>query len=327
MSAAFLTAMPVVILASVTLLGLVIHHDRRSRQLDRRALRISQAASTASIAAPGAAGLSLRKTRHAARLGHLADLAATIVPRPERLSTALARARMPLSVGDFVATSAALGLAAAVAAWLLLTSLLAAAASSVVAIGVPALIVRSRIRRREARFLRDLPDAIDLIVRAIRSGLPVSEAVGTVAQEFDGPVSDIFAMLDGQLRIGMDINDALRVASQSMPLPELRFLALSIGIQRETGGNLGEILRNLSGSLRRRQTFQLKIKAMTSEARSSALIIGSLPFIVAALVGFVNPSYIARLYADQRGLLVLSCGLTSLSLGFLTMKRLVRIVD
>ena len=327
MLTALLAAAPGLIIGSTVLLGLVIHHDRRRRHLDRRAVRVSQSSTSGSTTASGAAGVSLRKASHPLRLGHLADLAAAIVPRPERLSTALARARIALSVGDFVAMSTALGLAAGVVAWLLLASLLAAAASSALAIAVPPLIVRSRIHRREARFLRGLPDAIDLIVRAIRSGLPVSEAIGTVAEEFDGPVAEVFGMLDGQLRIGMDIGDALWMAARTMPLPEFRFFALSIGIQRETGGNLGEILRNLSGTLRRRQQFQLKIKAMTSEARSSALIIGSLPFIVAALVSFVNPGYISRLYADQRGVSFYHADSASLALGFLTMKRLVKIVD
>jgi tight adherence protein B len=327
MNTAFLAAAPGLIIASAVLLGLVVYQDRRARRLDQRALRISLASASGAATPAGSGVLSLRKASQPLRLGHLADLAAALVPRPEMLSIVLARARVALSVGDFVAMSGALALAAAVVAWLLHSSLLVAAASSVLGIAAPALLVRSRIRGREARFLRGMPDAIDLVVRAIRSGLPVSEAIGTVAEEFDGPVSEIFGALDGQLRIGMDLNDALWTAARSMPLAEFRFLALSIAIQRETGGNLGEILRNLSATLRRRQQFQLKIKAMASEARASAMIIGSLPFIVAALVSFVNPNYIARLYADQRGILVLSCGIASLTLGFLTMKRLVKIVD
>ncbi len=327
MNTTLLAAVPALVLASALLLGLALHHDRRSRRFGERASRVGQEGTSSSTAAIRTPDLSLRKASQPLRLGRLADLAAAIVPRPQMISTALARSRIALSVGDFVAISVALSLAAALAAWFLLASPSAAAGGVALGIAVPAWVVRSRIRRREVRFLRDMPDAIDLVVRAVRSGLPVSEAVGTVADEFEGPISEIFGTLDAHLRIGMDINDALWMVARSMPLPEFRFLSLSIAIQRETGGNLGEILRNLSTTLRRRQQFQLKIKAMSSEARSSALIIGSLPFIVATLVAFVNPTYIARLWADQRGLFVLSMGIASLSLGFVTMKRLVKIVD
>jgi tight adherence protein B len=157
------------------------------------------------------------------------------------------------------------------------------------------------INKRNKEFLRLFPDAIDLIVRGLRSGLPVSESIVLVSTEVPQPVGGIFATLNNTMKLGVPLEKALQEMAKKLDLTEFNFFCTSIILQRETGGNLSEILNNLSEVLRGRFIMGMKIKAMSSEARASAIIIGSLPFFVIAAISIMTPSYLKPMIDDYRG--------------------------
>jgi tight adherence protein B len=162
------------------------------------------------------------------------------------------------------------------------------------------------------------------MVRGLKSGLPITEMIGTVAEDFDGPVRDEFRSISNAITIGKNLEDALWETAGRIDVPEFNFLAVSIGLQRETGGNLTETLRNLSDLLRKRQQMRLKIKALSSEARASAYIIGFLPFVMCGILYFMNPEYMGRLFSDPRGHWMLAGGLLSEFIGAAVMFKMVR---
>jgi tight adherence protein B len=211
---------------------------------------------------------------------------------------------------------------------LIVWSPLAPAASGAAAvaggIALRLLALRRRRARRQLRFVQGFPDALDLIVRGLRSGIPLSEGIKTLAREGDEPLRSIFEIVADNLNIGSGITDALAVAERRMPIPEFRFFAVSVTIQQDTGGNLAEILQALATLLRRRQQVKLKIKALSSEARASAMIIGSLPFLTGSILFKVNPDYVMKLFIDPRGMILLGIAGTSMLMGALVMRAMIR---
>ena len=201
---------------------------------------------------------------------------------------------------------------------------LSAAASIGLALPARLFAVKLKRKKRIAKFLNDFPDALDLIIRSVRSGLPVAEAIRSIGAEFDEPIGPIFADISNQVQIGKDPDQALLDASASLNTPEFRFFVIALSIQRETGGNLTEILTNLTNMIRGRQQLRLKIKAMSSEARASAMIIGALPFIMAVLIYLINPDYISAFVFDPRGQVMLGCGAASMAFGIFVMNRMIK---
>lgn len=157
------------------------------------------------------------------------------------------------------------------------------------------------INRQNKEFLKLFPDAIDLIVRGLRSGLPVSDSLVLVSQEVPDPLGAVFRDISNTMKLGVPMEKALQEMARRLDLTEFNFFTTSIILQRETGGNLSEILNNLSEVLRGRYIMRMKIKAMSSEARASAYIIGSLPFVVILAVGATSPGYMTPLWDDPRG--------------------------
>ncbi|MBI1180458.1 MAG: pilus assembly protein TadB [Alphaproteobacteria bacterium] len=193
-----------------------------------------------------------------------------------------------------------------------------------IGVAVPSVVVSSRGKARAKVFLKDLPDAIDLIVRSVKSGLPVSEAIHAIARDLTGPAAAEFTRVSDQIQIGIPMNQALMKSVQRLGLTDYGFLAVSLSITQETGGNLSETLSNLSRLLRSRQQMHLKIRALSSEARASALIIGVLPFVVTGALLIINPDYIGTLFNDEAGHKVLYFSGTSMALGFAVMAKMVR---
>ncbi len=186
-----------------------------------------------------------------------------------------------------------------------------------------ALALRARARRK-AKILASFPDALDLIVRALRAGLPLAEAFNSLATELPGPLAEEFRNLNGELSIGVPLDEAMRNASRRIGLPDFGFFTASIALQRETGGNLTETLQNLSQIIRRRKELQLKARALTSEARTSSLVIGALPFVASGALAIINPEYISKLVTDPRGVYLLAAAGTSMLCGVLVMRQLIR---
>ncbi len=177
---------------------------------------------------------------------------------------------------------------------------LALAVGIFVGAGLPHLLVSRAIKKRTARFNAKFPDAIELLVRGLRSGLPVTETLAVVAQEVPGPVGEEFKGVVERIKIGRTMEDSLQQTADRLDIPEFNFFCITLAIQRETGGNLAETLSNLSDVLRKRSQMKLKIRAMSSESKASAYIVGSLPFIVFGMILWINPSYIGGFFEDDR---------------------------
>ena len=169
-----------------------------------------------------------------------------------------------------------------------------------------------------------MPDGIDLIVRCVRSGLPVAEGIESVANDLTGPIAIEFRRISDQVKLGVQLEKAMERSVKRVGAPDYAFLSIALSIQRETGGNLTEALSNLSRLLRQRNQMKLKIRALTSEARSSALIIGILPFLVIGALLIFNPDYILVLFQTDQGINLASAAAVSMVIGFLVMGKMVR---
>ncbi|MEZ5691083.1 MAG: type II secretion system F family protein [Rickettsiales bacterium] len=191
-------------------------------------------------------------------------------------------------------------------------------------IWLPFKIIKMKMEKRSREFLRAFPEAIDLIVRGLRSGLPVSDSIVQVSTELPDPIGSVFATVANKMKLGISLEKSLLETAKELNLREFHFFTTSIILQRETGGNLSEILNNLSDVLRSRFMMKMKIKAITSEARASAVIIGSLPFVVAAAVMFVSPNYLKPLIEEEGGNQALAVAFGMLSFGIWSMNRMSR---
>lgn len=171
----------------------------------------------------------------------------------------------------------------------------------IIGLWLPLKLLSRKINKEAKAFLRVFPDAIDLIVRGLRSGLPVSESLVLVSTEVPDPVGSEFKNISNKMKLGVTLEKALQETAAELGMTEFNFFTTCIVLQRETGGNLSEILNNLSEVLRSRFIMRMKIRAMSSEARASSYIIGALPFVVLAAVSFLSPDYMTPLYEDYRG--------------------------
>jgi tight adherence protein B len=244
--------------------------------------------------------------------------------RLEALAVRLARTGKGWTVSQYLYTS--IGLALAVAVLVFLQSrapLLALAIGAAVGAGVPHLVVNVLISKRTNAFVSKFPDALELLVRGLRSGLPVTETLAVVAQEVPGPVGIEFRGVVDRIKLGKTMEDALQDAGDRLGIPEFNFFTITLAIQRETGGNLAETLSNLADVLRKRAQMKLKIKALSSESKASAYIVGSLPFIVFALIFWVNPEYIGGFFTDDRLIVAGLGGLTWMGIGVFIMAKMV----
>lgn len=194
----------------------------------------------------------------------------------------------------------------------------------IIGFGIPHIVTGRWARKRLNMFVKLFPDGIDLIVRGLRSGLPVAEGIQVVSREIPEPVSTIFGDIADKVRLGVTLENALKETTVKLRCTEFDFFSTSIILQRETGGNLSEILNNLSDVLRKRFMMQLKIKALSSEARASAYIIGALPFVVLIAVYVMSPGYMDPLFHDDRGQLCALGAATSLITGIGIMVRMTK---
>ena len=192
-----------------------------------------------------------------------------------------------------------------------------------IGLGLPHFVVGFFIKRRIAKFTAKFPDAIELLVRGLRSGLPITETMGVVAQEVDGPVGEEFRSVTDKMKIGRTLDAALQETADRLGTPEFQFFTITIAIQRETGGNLAETLSNLADVLRKRSQMKLKIKAMSSESKASALIVGCLPFVVFTMVWFINNNYMMNFFRDERLMIAGGGGLIWMALGAWIMAKMV----
>jgi tight adherence protein B len=191
------------------------------------------------------------------------------------------------------------------------------------AIGVPRWVLNYLGRRRQNKFLNDFADAIDVMVRGLKSGLPVTEAMKIISTEQGPPVGPEFMeVVEGQ-KIGIPIDQGIERMVERVPLPEVNFLAIVMTIQSKTGGNLSEALGNLSRVLRDRKKMKSKVQAVSQEAKSSAAIIGGMPFVIMGLISFSNPGYLLPMFHTKMGNMMLAGSAIWMVMGTLVMKKMI----
>ncbi len=190
-------------------------------------------------------------------------------------------------------------------------------------IGLPHIVIGFLIKKRMHQFNSAFPEAIELLVRGLRSGLPVTETLGLVAKEIGGPAGEEFRAVTERIKIGRSMSEALDETAKKLAMPEFNFFCIAVAIQRETGGNLAETLSNLAQVLRKRSQMKLKIRAMSSESKASAYIVGALPFLVFALIWFINPDYLGEFFRDDRLIIAGLGGAVWMSIGAFVMAKMV----
>ncbi|MCA1661453.1 MAG: type II secretion system F family protein [Novosphingobium sp.] len=221
---------------------------------------------------------------------------------------------------------ASLGLAVVIALIVYLKSgavLLSLGVGLIIGGGVPHMVVGRFVKKRSNNFTTKFPDAIELLVRGLRSGLPVTETLGVVAQEVPGPVGEEFKLITDRIKVGRTMEDALQETADRLDMAEFSFFCITLAIQRETGGNLAETLSNLADVLRKRAQMKLKIRAMSSESKASAYIVGSLPFFVFVMIWWINPKYVGEFFVDERLIVAGLGGLVWMAIGGFIMAKMV----
>lgn len=201
--------------------------------------------------------------------------------------------------------------------------LIAAGLSIAAGLGLPRWYLGMRRSGRQKKFTGEFANALDIIVRGIKSGLPLNECIKVIARESAEPVASEFTKLVEAQAVGVSLEDAIKKMVQRMPLPELNFFATVLTIQAKTGGNLSEALGNLSAVLRARKMMREKISALSSEAKASSMIIGALPPGVLAIVYFTTPSYMTAMFVEPKGQLMLLGGGIWMGLGILMMRGMI----
>jgi len=241
------------------------------------------------------------------------------------LQMKLYQAGMKISKGGFIRNSVILGAVVFVLCFLLGVSLLFSASF---ALGggylLPRWYMGQRKKRFQKAFLLELPNAVEAIVRGVKTGLPLNDSLRIVAKEAKEPVRSEFSQVIDAQSMGKATDEAVAMIYERVPLSEVNFFVVVISVQQQSGGNLSEALSNLARVLRDRKKMQAKVKAMSSEAKASAMIIGSLPFIVAALVSFVTPDYLLPLISSSMGNIMLGVAAIMMSIGIFIMNRMIQ---
>ncbi|CAM5306376.1 Flp pilus assembly protein TadB OS=Afipia felis OX=1035 GN=BN961_00154 PE=4 SV=1 [Afipia felis] len=240
------------------------------------------------------------------------------------LNIRLAQAGVSWSKRQFIIGSAVLGILTFFVFYMISDNLIAATAFSLSAgFGLPRWVLSHLKRRREAKFLEALPDAVDVIVRGVKSGLPLFDSLKVVVNDSPEPLRSEFRAIIETQSIGMPLGEACMRLYERMPLPEANFFGIVIGIQTKSGGNLSEALGNLSKVLRDRKKMKAKIQAMSMEAKASAGIIGALPPFVMIAVYIMSPDYISLLWTHPTGRFMLACCAIWMTAGILVMKKMI----
>jgi tight adherence protein B len=293
---------------------------KRARQLAQRQKRGPSAWAQGKPAAT-----SLKKAE-ARSVPFLESMAKRFLPRQSALRDRLARTGYNCAIGTYLLICGVLALLvfAMAALGLHLPAAPAALVGAVAGLSLPHVGVGVLARRYRNKFIAVLPEAIDLMVRGLKSGLPVTESIGSVAREMQPPLATEFRRVADAVRFGRSLEEVLWETAKRLEVAEFNFFVISLSIQRETGGNLAETLGNLSDILRRRRQMRLKIRAMSSEAKASAWILGSLPFAMFGIVYCVNPGYASTLFTDPRGMMMVGAGLVSLGIAIAVITKMIR---
>ncbi|ATP20653.1 MULTISPECIES: type II secretion system F family protein [Sphingobium] len=250
----------------------------------------------------------MRKAISTRATGNEAKMLVSLIPNPENLAKRIRMTGKKWTLSQYMTSCAVVFLVATL--FLLMRGfpfLLALMVGLAAGLGLPHLWVGRLIKKRINQFTTKFPDALELLTRGLRSGLPVGETLGIVSSEIPGPVGEEFKLITERIKIGKSMDQALQETADRLGTPEFQFFVITLAIQRETGGNLAETLQNLATVLRQRAQMKLKIRAMSSESKASAYIIGVLPFLVFGMICYINFGYMSPFFTpDPAGIFGLS---------------------
>jgi tight adherence protein B len=253
-------------------------------------------------------------------------IAKSLVPNPAKMRDQLARTGTGMTLGTYLLASILAALLTFIAVHTLVTLGMVPSVAAGVAGGIilPWIYIKRVVAKRIKRFIKQLPDALELMVRGVKAGLPVTESFQLVSTEMESPIADEFTNITDSIKLGQNLDVALWDTEKRISIPEWRFFIVSLAIQRETGGNLAETLSNLADVLRKRQQIKLKVKAFSSEARAGAWILGALPFFMFGIIYTLNRPYVMQLFTDPRGMFLIGAAGFSLLLGIVVMAKMIR---
>lgn len=301
---------------------MIYYQGRFSPQARLKRRMVSITGDTAHLQDTGAAETLARRKLIQGKLKELEEHRAKA--KRNTLGMLLVQSGLPLTLRGYILLCLMVG----AVAFLLLAIMGLSGMTTMIGAGgagfaLPRLFLKMAIRKNQAAFTEHFADALDVLVRGSRSGLPVGECLRIIGRELPDPVGYEFRMLVESQRVGMSLGSALERGLERMPTTELKFFTIVLVIQQQTGGNLAATLDNLSGVLRARKRLRDKIQAMSSEAKASAMIIGSLPFLVGLMLYVVNPIYIGFLFNTSMGNNMLMGGAVWMSIGILVMRGMI----
>jgi tight adherence protein B len=303
-------------------LGEMLGSDRKG--LASRLARISGKATAVAPHNPAAG--AVRRDQSDSSIAGFDRLIKRYLPHPAKLRQRLARTGRRITLGEYVLGSLlTAGIVYLIVdfaiGWALVISIPLAITAGLL---LPHKLVDAMAAARTRAFMAVFPESVELIVRGLKSGIPVMEAMKSVGNDMPDPVGLEFRRTLDAFNLGVPLNQALFDTAERLGLADFRFFAISISVQQQTGGNLAETLENLVDILRRRRQMALKVRAMSSEARATAMIVGSLPFLVFGALLVIAPAYIGVLLHDPRGHLVLGAAGVSMTLGGGIMRKMAR---
>lgn len=323
-----LAALVAAVAIAATVYAVMYPYIAADREKDKRVASVSESRSKKMSTRSAAEAAASRKKQVA---DSLKDIESRQKAREKlTLRIRLEQAGLDIEPKTFWFASAAAGVVVTIAAMSFLPAKAAAfkpilmiATMLVGGFGLPRFVLAKLTSRRQKKFTAELANAIDVIVRGIKSGLPLNECLVVIAKESPEPLASEFQEVIDQQRVGVSLAEALDRLTRRMPLPEVKFLAIVIAIQQQSGGNLAEALSNLSSVLRDRFKMQMKVKALSAEAKASAMILASLPPGVMFMVNASSPEYISPLFATRTGNLFILVGITWMTLGILVMRKMI----
>lgn len=259
------------------------------------------------------AALTLKRDDEKSKLD---ELVSHFLPNTEHWRKMIARTGTNLTLGRLAVCAVIFAVALGTGLWAIGVSIVIALPAAIAAgLWLPRFAVNYLVSRRVTKFISVFPDAVGLMVRGLRAGLPVTETIIGVTREIGEPVGTEFRRIADHIQLGKPLEDALWETAERIDMPEFTFMAIAFSIQRETGGNLAETLDNLDQILRRRRQLHLKVKTYSAEAKASATIIGALPFVVASILAAVDFDYIQILFTTEMGHVFLSAAILCLVTG------------
>lgn len=236
----------------------------------------------------------------------------------------LRRAGLRLELRHYLLLNAGLALAAAVFVWAAgLPKIAMPLAAAIVGLGLPKMVVTLLANRRTSRFTGQFAEALDVIVRGLRTGLPLGECIAAIGHDMPAPLGAEFRLITENQRLGLSLKEAMERAVEHMPTADFKYFSIVLAIQQQTGGNLAETLAKLAEMLRTRKRMRDKIKSYSSEATASAAIIGSLPIVVMLLMLLVGRDYIMVLFTTDTGHFLIAVGAVTMLVGALVMRKMI----